>query len=78
MRAFPYGGVPQRTQPRRTSAYRGSVIQYGDALLEVMEIGPFPEQPDDAPIMFRARSQGGNLSPGTILETRWGRCEVVR
>jgi hypothetical protein len=54
------------------------VIQYGDALLEVMEIGPFATQPDAAPVMFRARSQGGKLSPGTILETRWGRCEVVR
>lgn len=78
MRAFPYGAAPQRPERRRTSAYRGSVIQYGDALLEVMEIGPFATQPDAAPVMFRARSQGGKLSPGTILETRWGRCEVVR
>lgn len=78
MRAFPSGAVAQGTERRRTSAYRGSVIQYGDALLEVIEIGPFPTQPDVAPVVFRARSQGGKLSPGTILETRWGRCEVVR
>lgn len=78
MRAFPSSAVPQRTERRRTSAYRGSVIEYGDALLEVIEIGPFPIQQDDAPVMFRARSRGGNLLPGTVLETQWGRCEVVR
>lgn len=72
--------TPQRSRMSaraRTSAFAGSRIKFRDHELLVVEIGPFGQEPGRS-VTFRARSMGTVVLPaGSILETRWGICEVV-
>ncbi len=62
----------------RTSAFVGSRISHQGIELDVVEIGPFPLAAGEAPARFRARLAGGGaLAAGSLIDTRWGVCEVV-
>jgi len=66
--------VPTRS---RTSASTGSRLRLREYELVVVEIGPFTRSGGDT-VTFRARSVGERAAPiGSILDTRWGVCEVV-
>ncbi|WP_186308527.1 hypothetical protein [Paraburkholderia sp. BCC1885] len=56
----------------------GSRISYQGIELDVVEIGPFPLAAGKASARFRARLVGGGtLAAGSLIDTRWGVCEVV-
>jgi hypothetical protein len=70
----PHGPAHGRS---RTSAFAGSRISLRDHELMVVEIGPFAHA-QGATVTFRAQSVGAHAVPaGSIIETRWGICEVV-
>jgi len=70
--------VPKTTTRARTSAFVGSRITYQGEELDVVAIGPFPHELSGTAVRFRACRMGiGTLEVGSIIETRWGLCEIV-
>ncbi|MBR8428283.1 MULTISPECIES: hypothetical protein [Burkholderia] len=69
---------PANGARRKSSAFVGSRIRYQTFELEVTAIGPFSGTAGEPAVQFQARVIGPDIvRTGTMINTRWGICEVV-